>query len=133
MTRTDKRNAIIVGVIIAILLFIAFRKNSFSVLPNNTTGNIVLPGLAPLNGMGGRTGTPITIPGLHFGERDLQTIGACCSDCNGGPTGNPYEGRGTTLVFNEASRGPTIFNYISQMFAPPPAPRATLSWSGITK
>jgi hypothetical protein len=118
MTETQKKLAIIGGVILVALLLL-FRKggNVVNRLGDNVTNEFDAPGGVTIGARG-----PLAIPGITINNPlpELSAISACCSDCSGSAPRASYAPAvpGNTYVYNAANRGPNVFNYFSNLFAP---------------
>lgn len=113
MTENHKRFAIIaITVILAILILLYSRKGAAGAAAGSDYSLPAVTGvnLGPAYSGGGPT--TYVIPGLNLSGPNLNMIGACCSDCMSGPQVQAV--RTPEIVFNQASPGPTVFNYFTQ-------------------
>lgn len=119
-----KRIALLIGALVVIALVLLLRRGSNTVIQSQS-GLENYPVAAPVGAMNFGPRPTFEIPDFgNFGSwRGLTAIGACCTDCAGGSRRGSYmnENRGgTTIVFNEAARGPNVYNHVQQVVAPAP-------------
>lgn len=107
MTESQKKLAIIaVTVIIALILLLRGNRNTTNVTNATPDINVLIPAF----NMPPRTPIAINIPGLPGGSQyEFQAISPCM--CNGSSTSGVSDLSPVTIVFNEGSSGPNIYDY----------------------
>lgn len=112
MNAKQKKTALIVGSIVAVLLllWLLSRKGVGQTVVNHSAG--MMPGVAAgsLGDIIINSG-PISIPGINFGDRDLSMIGSCCMDCAAPKPMSYIPAQGSTFVYNAGNNGPNVYNY----------------------
>lgn len=123
MKNTDTKTVLIVGAImIALIIYLARRPRSTTIVERQGLGNITLGGVSIPALQLDMPRASFDLPAFALPPDQFSMISGCCSDCSSSDaqvTSYQQAASPLTIVFNEGNTGGTTYNYTS---APAPAP-----------